>query len=121
MNTLRFLAATRRVLNEVSFPGYRFRLSEANDHLILQVECDDTCNVTGKKIHWKGRKWRLSLHMTKSEIVQTAFKAVLTAVEHETRENFTYKGASIFDPHYDVDRLVELRESESALEVRIAR
>lgn len=55
-----------------------------------------------------GRKWRLSKWMTKSEIVQTAFMAYLTWIEHEARESFKYKGASIFGPHYDVDALVEI-------------
>ena len=59
----------------------------------------------------KGRKWRLSEHMTKSEIVQTALKAVLAFEEHEVRENFKYRGQAIFDPHYDVDALYELRKT----------
>lgn len=52
-----------------------------------------------------GRKWRLSEHMTRSEIVQTAFLAVLTAEEHEAREQFLYKGRAIFGPHFDVENL----------------
>lgn len=55
-----------------------------------------------------GRRWVLAPSMTKSEIVQTAFKAVLTFAEHEIREQFTYKGQAIFGPHFDVDQLVEL-------------
>lgn len=43
--------------------------------------------------------------MTRSEVVQTALKAVLAAVEHEAREFFTYNGRAIFGPHYDVDAL----------------
>lgn len=58
-----------------------------------------------------GRKWRISAHMTKSEIVQTCLKAVLAAEEHEAREFFLYKRESIFSPHYDVDALHALRSS----------
>jgi hypothetical protein len=47
----------------------------------------------------------LSTFMTKSELVQTAFKAVMTASEHEIRETFTYKGRRIFGPHFDVEAL----------------
>lgn len=54
-----------------------------------------------------GRKWKLSEHMTKSEVVRTMFIAVMTAIEHETRELFTYRGEAIFGPHVDVDALVE--------------
>lgn len=56
----------------------------------------------------RGRKWRLSEHMTKSELVQTALMAVLAAEEHEAREAFKYRGAAIFGPHFDVDALHEL-------------
>src|SRR5258708_5406117 len=55
-----------------------------------------------------GRKWRLSTHMTKGEIVQTALLAVIQAQEHEIREHFLYKGKAIFGPHYDVDVLATL-------------
>lgn len=71
-----------------------------------------TDNVTGEAYHWKSRKWLLSQHMTTGEIVQTALKALLTALEHEAREQFRYKGEAIFDPHYDLDFLVALRKHE---------
>jgi hypothetical protein len=67
-----------------------------------------------------GRKWFLSEHMTRSEVVQTAFKAVMTALEHEAREHFKYRGSAIFGPHFDVDVLVDVVESES-FDVRKAR
>lgn len=62
-----------------------------------------------------GRKWKVSEHMTKSELVQTAFKAVLTAQEHEIREQFLYKGRPIFSPHYDVDKLWELADPDGGI------
>ncbi len=65
-----------------------------------------------------GRKWRISRYMTASEIAQTAFKAVITSQEHIAREFFTYRGANVYSPHYDVERLFELRMSEQALDVR---
>lgn len=58
----------------------------------------------------QGRKWWLSEHMTRSEVVQTALKAVLTAEEHEARENFMYRDRRIFGPHIDVDTLWEVCE-----------
>lgn len=59
----------------------------------------------------QGRKWLLSPHMTDSEFIQTAFKAVLTAEEHEARELFMYKGVAPFAPHFDVEELVKLAAS----------
>lgn len=57
---------------------------------------------------WKGRKWKLSPHMLRSELVQTALMAVLAAEEHEAREKFLYKDYPIFGPHYNVEDLVKL-------------
>lgn len=65
-----------------------------------------------------GRKWRLSEHMTKSEVVLTAWKAVLTAEEHEARERFRYRGARIFGPHIDVDVLADIAAWKHNLDLR---
>lgn len=83
---------------------WKFFVGADGSRLYLQVHF----SVSASGEHWTGRKWLLSPRMTKSEIVQTAFKAVLTAVEHETRELFTYKGKRIFGPHFDVDALEQI-------------
>lgn len=77
-----------------------------------------TCAVTQEALPWSGRKWRLSEHMTDGEVVQTAFLAVKTALEHEARERFTFDGVSVFDPHYDIHKLVDLRRQDDSLEER---
>ena len=58
--------------------------------------------------------------MTHGEIVQTVFKATMTALEHEAREMFLYKGVSVLDPHYDIEKLVEFRRLEGSLKGRDA-
>lgn len=60
-----------------------------------------------------GRKWLLSPHMTDSEIVMTAFKAVMTAAEHEVRENFLYQDKRIFGPHLNVEVLAAVADMTS--------
>lgn len=79
--------------------------------LYLQVRCHSGINnMTGETNYsWGGRKWALSEHMTETEIVKTALKAVMSAQEHETLENFRYKGVSIFDPHIKVEDLLKIR------------
>lgn len=79
----------------------------------VQIVADDgVCNKTGAPMKWYGRKWALSEHMTDGEIVQTCFLAVKTAIMHEAMEGFTYKGAMIFNPHYDIDKLVEFASGD---------
>jgi hypothetical protein len=58
-------------------------------------------------IEQRGRKWRLSEHMTPSEIVRTQFMAVMAVVEHEVRELFEYRGGAIFGPHIDIEALLD--------------
>ncbi|MPZ36633.1 MAG: hypothetical protein GEU95_00995 [Rhizobiales bacterium] len=109
----------RTILRNVTYPGLTFIVGEGSAAPFwLQVQCDGICNVTGQRMKWHGRKWLLSQHMTKSEVVQTAFKAVLTAFEHEIRETFKYQGAAIFGPHFSVDRLVSLAADPNAQDVR---
>lgn len=87
----------------------------------LQIaETEGTDNVTGEPMSWRGRKWLISEHMTDGEIVQTVFKAVMTAMEHEAREQFKYRGQPILDPHYDIEKLVALRSRTDALGERKA-
>lgn len=108
------------VLARCDHPDYSIHLGRDESRFYLQISNGraGVCNVTGESWNWRGRKWFLSEHMTNSEIVGTAFKAILTAVEHEAREMFKYRGESIYDPHYDVEKLVELRRSVDALEER---
>lgn len=75
----------------------------------LQVSENGTCNRTGAPYTWFGRKWYLSQHMTETEIVKTALKAVLSAVEHEVLEKFKYHNLTIFDPHLSVEALKRAR------------
>lgn len=101
------------LIDDIKLPnGWTLGIHQSHDGRddYLQV-CDPKGidNVTGQSYPWGGCKWRLSKHMTDAEVVQTAFLATMSAVEHETREQFLYKGVSIFDPHYDIEQLYLLR------------
>lgn len=61
--------------------------------------------VTGKPETQQSRWWPLSVHMCKTEVIQTAFLCVLKAEEHEIRETFQYRGKAPFHTHIDVDTL----------------
>jgi hypothetical protein len=109
------------VITRIDYPGFDIGVHESGNDLYLQISCwEGTCNITGKPMCWQGRKWRLSPYMTDGEVVQTAFMAVMAANEHETREKFTYRGVTVFDPHYDIEKLVELRKQPDALKERDA-
>ncbi|QQS31869.1 MAG: hypothetical protein IPM50_09265 [Acidobacteriota bacterium] len=97
----------KELISEISFMDYDLIVVDA-PRMYLQGQYYEPDVVTGEIKLQKTRKWMLSEHMTKSEIVQTAFKLALTSMEHRTREHFLYSGERVYSPHYDVDALVEL-------------
>ena len=87
--------------DEIPEPHKQFTV-RARWYVRVVFESQDTQGGVNEQ---HGRWWVLSPHMTKSEFVQTLFKAVMTAVEHEVREWFHYKGQPVLRPHFDVDAL----------------
>lgn len=106
MNSKQRIAA---VLADVTHPGYTFQvLGDFDTACYLQASFACTCSTTGASTSHKTRKWMLSEHMTPSEIVLTAFKCVMTSLEHEAREVFAFKGQPILGPHFDVEDMVQV-------------
>src|SRR5689334_18912147 len=107
------LLEAQAIIDDVQYDDWAFDLvPESDDRLFLRVrfKADGGTQL--------GRKWLISKFVTKSELVQTCLKAVLTALEHEAREHFRYKGRGVFGPHIDVDHLVTLVDEENSLDIR---
>lgn len=105
------LLDVRKVLHAVSYKrGWMFRAKQSRGQMYLQIEFYAPDTVTGKPGIQKGRKWLISKHATHSEIVFTALKAVLTAEEHEAREQFLYHHRAIGNPHINVNKLWEIAD-----------
>ncbi len=97
------------ILDSIIFLNYQFKITTSpRGETYLQATYIDEDIYTGKAEVQTTRRWLLSPHMTDSEVIQTAFKLCMTSMEHRTREAFTYKGARIFGPHFDVEDLVGL-------------
>lgn len=79
----------------------------SDSHAVLQVEFTALNRWDKTEQVQRGRKWMLSTDMTRNEVVQTCFLAVLTAQEHEVREQFRYRGRAIFNPHWNPDSLYD--------------
>ena len=95
------------ILRDVRYRDWLFVVAMdggGRQYLQVRFKAPDTM-APDDAIEQRGRKWFLSEHMTKSEVVQTALCAVLACVEHEAREEFRYIGKPIFGPHFDVDAL----------------
>jgi hypothetical protein len=105
-------AEIESIVADIVYKDWTFYIGEKDETLYLQVQFDVRDSLTKELMSHRGRKWLLSEFMVKSEVVQTAFLAALTAEEHECREHFTYKGERIFSPHFDVEALRELSEAK---------
>lgn len=113
------LIRTQTLLGDITYPGLDYEVAREVNRVQVRVKCHNgVCNETGKRMSWNGRWWRLSPHMTDSEIVGTLFKATLTALEHEAREVFRFKGKAIYDAHLSVHQLALLRSDKSNLDIR---
>jgi hypothetical protein len=92
-------------VRDIKFRDYRFELSTSGGHIFLRAMFKAKCFVSGKEEVQFTRKWLLERTMSRSEIVSTALKCVLTSEEHEAREDFQFRGERVFSPHFDVDVL----------------
>jgi hypothetical protein len=98
------------ILADISYQDWEIALVVENEIQFLQVQFEELCmcRTKEKMMRHYCRKWRISPKITKSELVQTAFHAIMTAEEHEIRERFTYKGSAVYGPHFDVEQLAQL-------------
>ncbi len=108
------------IVGDITFRTWRFVTSPIGQGFLLQVifftDAEDfTAAIYEKQ---RGRKWYISRFSTKSEVVRTALKAVLTAVEHEAREDFHFRESRVFGPHIDVDALIEICSRKDARDDR---
>lgn len=103
----------RLVLSKVQYLDRTWNVGEMGDGFFIQIMYVEEDVDTGTLEPQRGRKWHVPASATKSAVVQTALKAALTSAEHVVREHFTYKGARIFGPHFDIEDLVEIcRDSQ---------
>lgn len=102
----------QNIVANLSIGDMTFLIKRDGERPYLQVYCSRGIDTkTGNMTSWTSRKWMLSYHMTVTEVVRTAYKAYITALEHEAAEVFQYKGQSIYSPHFDVEKLVTVCEN----------
>lgn len=96
------------VLSNITYQDFDLVAEPVGDgNHVVYVRHMETDHVSGERKVFKGRRWFVHSDMDKSDLVRTCFAAVLAWQEHEIREEFTYKGADIFNPHFDVDVLAD--------------
>lgn len=112
-------------------PGWRIYLradletaGKKTDRFYIQLEVDATARAAVSSVApypiepWKSGKRYLSLHMCRQEIVGVIFDLIKAAEDHEMREWFRYKGASIYNPHLDPDVLAAVAKYKDSFVMR---
>jgi len=109
----------QEIVSQIKYKDWTLRVNRGQDmRPYLQVVFFADCTVSGKHMMQIGRKWWLSPHMCKGEVVSTAYKAIEGAEMHEMREHFRYRGVAIYNPHIDPDALLEVAEKLDVREER---
>ena len=101
--TLQRLQHIKDLIARIKYKNWSILADIMGNGCYVQPELS-VCNDKGER--WKGRKWYVSNFATDAEIVNTIFKSVLTAEEHETREEFLFDGAAIYGPHLSLEAMV---------------
>ena len=113
------LLEIKETISQCKFEDWLIEVKTDKDRPYIQIHVlNGKDSVTGGPLEWTSRKWMLSYHMVKNEIVRTAFKAVMTAMQHEVEEGFKYKGVSIYNPHIDPDKLVDFANNSANVQIR---
>lgn len=101
------------IINAITYKdGWHILYGESEGRPYVQIAVDSSadiakCAFTGAIVPWKSGKRYLSPHMCRQEVVCTVLGAIKDAEAHETHEWFKYKGAAIYNPHLDPDKLVD--------------
>ena len=97
------------IVSKLSYRDWNFRVLEKGDGFLLQIQfmAPDSESPNGEPKLQSCRKWYVSQYATKNEVIRTAWKAVMAAVEHEAAEAFLYRGKAVFNPHVDFDAVVD--------------
>lgn len=112
----------QEVLNQIELKnGWEIHLREDVEYenkigdcrSYIQIQFDDFDNDDGTTPYRSYcRKWFLSKHMGKDEIVRTVYLAYVQAVMHEADEKFLYRGRAIHNPHTNPDLLYMVTANE---------
>ena len=88
------------------------KASAVYGRIFLQAMYKANCTKTGKLEEWKGRKFYLSDHMTKDEVIKTAYVAFEACIKHEIMEGFKVDGKVLFNPHINFEELLKVSHKE---------
>ncbi len=101
--------ARKIIAEDIKYPAYTFHATiDGRGEMYLQASYIEPDIFTGNVEIQRTRRWFISPEMSVSEFVQTAFKCIMTSMEHRVREHFKYRDALVFGPHFNINDLWRL-------------
>lgn len=116
---LQTLETLEKIIAEVICEKMDFVVREHGNAPYLQIFFEAPDIYTDEMEEQACRKWVLQFTMSNTEVVRTAYKAAEAAVIHELQEQFRYRGSRVYDPHLDVEQLVEFLNREGLQDMRV--
>ncbi len=101
-------ARVQAVLEQVRFRDWTFHTESQGEGTLLWCEFQALDIVSGALATQQSRRWWVSARTPRSGIVFIAWGAILSALEHEAREEFKYRGRRVAGPHMDVDEIWQI-------------
>lgn len=104
----------RKILDNIKifdrrFDAYECRVRhgeldvEVEKGWLVSVVYEEADVVSGKVETQRSREWYIGEGATETDVVHTAFAAVMRSYDHVVKEHFTYKGVRVYSPHVDIE------------------
>jgi hypothetical protein len=105
-----FEQRVKAIIDDVKYRDWNIVVAHFGGISILHLEWTDKCVISGLNDIQVSRPWLISEDQSDDAILNTIFKAIMCAEEHETKERFTYKGKRVFNPHIEIKDLMRICE-----------
>ncbi len=102
------LNGLKGIIEDIKYKDWKINVEERADCFTIKVTFMAEDIHTGKEELQHCRKWFISKHACRAEIVRTAYKAVVAAETHEVDENFKFRSVRVYSPHNDPDDIVDV-------------
>lgn len=74
----------------------------------------DVNNPDGDAELQESRAWFIPESASETDVVDTAFAAVMRSYDHVVKEHFTYKGKRVFSPHFTMEERLAMAAHQEA-------
>src|ERR1700727_78061 len=102
------------ILDRCKFKDRYFKLLDKGDGFLIQMTYlePDIEHPNDGDVLQSTRKWYVSRFSTESEIVETVWACVCRSQIHTASEHFTYRGKRIYSQHLDVNKRLEICQTD---------